>query len=167
MLSLEEFMNRWHVSNKRYVDIWIDKGLIPGAVRDKQTKTYSFPDSARRPYQGPGLKPALSADKIRAHIVKAAIERKYISAPICYTSEDEFQVYVNQLVKANLIETGVEDGIVYINSTLNSSAYSKKHLNEIHSFIEHGKEGPADDSARIIGFPVKRAPFDSVSFAFV
>ena len=60
MRDLKGFMNFAGVTKKKYVDDWIDKDLIPGAFRDKEKNTYSFPDSSRRPYRNSGLRLAVS-----------------------------------------------------------------------------------------------------------
>ncbi|MBR6950247.1 MAG: hypothetical protein IKH56_00780 [Oscillospiraceae bacterium] len=127
-------MEKVNVSKKKYVDAWIDKGLIPGAERDMETNTYRFPDSARRPYQK-GLKGGMNAERLRTHIVKAALERKYISAEICFTSPREYKVMVDALVEAGLIQRRHEDGIEYLDSTMKSEAYINRDVKELHRIV--------------------------------
>ena len=134
MMDLKQYMKKVGVSRKEYVDRWLDKGLIPGAERDAETDTYRFPDSARRPYQK-GLKGGMNADRVRTHIVKAALERKYISAEICFASPGEFQTMVDALVEAGWVVKRVEDGIEYLDSTTKSSAYRSNKLDELHKIL--------------------------------
>lgn len=135
MMDLKAYMKRAHVSKKKYVDEWIDLGLIPGADRDAEKQTYSFPDSSVRPYRSRWLKPGADADKIRAHIVKAAIARQYICAKMCFMSKGEFEAMVSEMVDAGLLRLRTEDDIVYIDSTLKSAEYKDKNLKEIRKFI--------------------------------
>lgn len=148
MLDLKDFMKKTGVTKKCYVDEWLDDGLIPGAVRNKETNAYSFPDSARRPYKCGGLKPGASAEKIRAHIVKAALLRHYVSPQTCYMSEGEFAVMVADLERAGLIVTRTEDGIEYIDSTTKSEAYKKKSIEPLTRFIQECLKSLAEGAAK-------------------
>ena len=134
MMDLKQYMKKVNVSKKKYVDNWIDKGLIPGAERDAETNTYRFPDSARRPYQK-GLKGGMNAERVRTHIVKAALERKYVSAEICFASPGEYQAMVDKLVEADLVQRRIEDGIEYLDSTTKSKAYINRNLEDLHKIV--------------------------------
>lgn len=136
MLNLKDFMEKVGVTKKCYVDSWIDKGLIPGAKRDLSTNTYTFLDSSRRPYQSHALKAGLSAEKIRAHIVKASIMRQHITASACFMSLGEFQSMIHDLSNAGLIQIRTEDEVEYYDSTTKSSEYSGKSLKEVCSFVQ-------------------------------
>jgi len=81
------------------------------------------------------LKPELSADKIRAHIVKACIQRRHITKDTCYASQGEFDGYICDLERAGLITKRLEDGIVYYDSTLRSDTYTGKSLQVIRQFV--------------------------------
>jgi len=135
MLDLKRFMNKTGVTKKKYVDIWIDNKLIPGAVRDTDNNTYSFPDSALRPYQCSALKAGIGAEKKRVHIVKAALLEQHITAEACYESPGAFKTMINDLVSAGLIQRRTEDGIEYYDSTTKSAAYKNKNIKEIRSFV--------------------------------
>ena len=127
-------MKKTKASRKAYVDKWIDNGLIPGAVRDKNG--YIFPESARRPYRDGHLKAGMSAHKIRAHIVKAVILRQHISSSTFYMSEGEFQGMIADLEKADLVIIRIEDGITYYDSTQKTKEYANKSLREIGNFVQ-------------------------------
>ena len=133
-MDLKKFMKKTGVTKKKYVDKWIDDDLIPGAVR--KDGVYSFPESARRPYRGGNLKAGLSADKIRAHIVKAAILRHHISANSCHMSAGEFSAMITDLANADLIQIRVEDGVTYYDSTQKTRDYAKKSLHELGRFVQ-------------------------------
>ena len=135
MIDLKEFMKKVGVTKPRYVQRWIDHDMIPGIIKGDTLDKTLFPDSARRPYCSRALKTNLSADKIRAHIVKACIERKHITKEICFASSGEFNGFICDLENAGLILRRVEDGITYYDSTSKSDICQKKSLNAIRDFI--------------------------------
>lgn len=134
MIGIREYMKKVGVTKLKYVDEWIDSGLIPGAVRDG--KGYHFPDSARRPYRDPHLKPGIPADKIRAHIIKAALTRRHITAKACYMSDGEFDTMIGNLADAGLLIVRTEDGIQYYDSTEKTREYLNSSLKEIGKFVQ-------------------------------
>lgn len=103
MMSLQEYMRKVGVTKTKYVERWIERNLIPGIEQGESLADTQFPDSARRPYCEGSLKPELSADKIRAHIVKACIQRRHITKDTCYASQGEFDGYICDLERAGLI----------------------------------------------------------------
>lgn len=135
MMNLQDYMAKVGVKKKKTVDEWIDKDLIPGAERDAITGEYRFLDSSRWPYRSAGLKAGANADKVRAHIVRAALERKYISAKMCFASNGEFTAMIEDLVKAELILVRYEDGIMYLDSTTKSNAFKKSSMLELRKFV--------------------------------
>lgn len=135
MMSLQEYMRKVGVTKTKYVERWIERNLIPGIEQGESLADTQFPDSARRPYCEGSLKPELSADKIRAHIVKACIQRRHITKDTCYASQGEFDGYICDLERAGLITKRLEDGIVYYDSTLRSDTYTGKSLQVICQFV--------------------------------
>lgn len=135
MMDLKAYMKKVGVTKKEYVDNWIDLKLIPGATRDEEKQSYSFLDSSLRPYRDAKLKPGIDADRVRAHIVKAAINMQYISAEICYMSRGQFDTMVSEMVDAGILQLRAEDGIVYIDSTMKSVEFKNKGVKEIRKFI--------------------------------
>lgn len=135
MMSLQEYMRKVGVTKTKYVERWIERNLIPGIEQGESLADTKFPDSARRPYCEGSLKPELSADKIRAHIVKACIQRRHITKDTCYASQGEFDGYIYDLEQAGLITKRLEDGIVYYDSTLKSDTYSGKSLQIIRQVV--------------------------------
>ena len=135
MMSLQEYMRKVGVTKTKYVERWIERNLIPGIEQGESIADTKFPDSARRPYCEGSLKPELSADKIRAHIVKACIQRRHITKDTCYASQGEFDGYICDLERAGLITKRLEDGIVYYDSTLKSDTYTDKSLQVIRQFV--------------------------------
>lgn len=128
MLTMKEFMEKVGVTKQAYVLEWIDRKLIPGV--QKEGDTYLFPDSARRPYRS-RCKPNCSAKIIRGAIVNACLKRQHISASTFCLSDGEFESYVDDLIKAELIISRKEDGIYYYDSTLKSEQFSELGVEKI------------------------------------
>mgnify|MGYP000970672116 CR=1 FL=1 len=135
MITLKEYMTQVGVTKPKYVQQWIDLDLIPGITRGDSLKDTLFPESARRPYCERWLNPGLHADRIRAHIVKACLQRRHITNRTFFISEGEFNGYIRELEEAELIRTREEDGIVYYDSTTKSNPYREKGVEEIRKFI--------------------------------
>ena len=133
-MTVKEYMKRTGVTKRKYVEEWLNKGLIPGVNKDAKTGEYIFPDSARRPYR-PRLKPTANATTIRASILNACLKREYISCTIYNMSNGEFQSFINNLLKAELISERVEDGITYYDSTPKSDGYRGKSIKAIRAFV--------------------------------
>ena len=135
MMDIKAYMKKVGVTKVKYVQRWIELDLIPGIINGDDILNAQFPDSARRPYCVGALKPGISADRIRAHIVAACLARQHISKELCYASTGEFEGFINELETASLIRKRVEDGITYFDSTDKSEAYTGKKLNEIRKFV--------------------------------
>lgn len=133
-MTLTEYMKNTGVTKRKYVEEWLDKDLIPGVSKDTQTGEYVFPNSARRPYR-PRLKSTANATTIRTSILNACLKRQYISCDIYNMSHGEFQSFVNDLLKAELIIERVEDGITYYDSTSKSDGYRGKCIKTIRKFV--------------------------------
>lgn len=133
-MTLKDYMEKTGVTKRKYVDEWLDKELIPGVVKDKNTGEYIFPDSARRPYR-PRFKPTANATTIRTSILNACLNREYISCAIYNMSNGEFLSFIGDLTKAGLISERIEDGIIYYDSTTKSDSYRGKSINVIRKFI--------------------------------
>lgn len=134
MMNLKQYMEKTGVTKKKYVVEWLNKDLIPGA--NDEGGEYSFPDSARRPYRDGHLKAGLSAEKIRAHIIKATLARQHITAVACHMSDGEFQAMISDLVEADLVRIRIEDDITYYDSTRKSEEYKNRSLREIGKFVQ-------------------------------
>lgn len=147
MMNLHDYMRKVGVTKAKYVERWITQDLIPGIEKGESLVDTKFPDSARRPYCEGSLKPGLPADKIRAHIVKACIQRKHITKDICFASQGEFDCYICDLEKAGLITKRIEDGIVYYDSTLKSDTYNDEGLAVIRQFVCDAIEAAAKGAA--------------------
>ena len=123
-MTKKEFMKKEKVKLEHTVDKWIQKNLIPGVNPIEMTGELYFPPSARRPYFPPwNLRK--DQDAIRSSIVNACLKNTYFTHTTFGINENEFDFYICQLMKADLIEPVEYDGIVYYNSTLKSSAWKQ------------------------------------------
>lgn len=133
MIDINQYIKKVGVTKKSYVQKWIDHGQIPGVQKDKDGN-YQFPDSARRPYQS-RCNSKSTAKVIRGAIVNACLKRQYISADTFSLSEKEFDSYVTDLIRAELIVKREEDGIVYYDSTLKSDSVKGEKASEIVKWV--------------------------------
>ncbi|MCM1232246.1 MAG: hypothetical protein NC489_19150 [Ruminococcus flavefaciens] len=148
MLDMNGYMKKVGVTKKKYVTDWLAKDLIPGALQDEATGEYSFPESARRPYRCSSLKANTKAPQIRAHIVKACINRQHITKDMCFMSEGEFNGMIDDLVNAGWIRRRVEDEITYYDSTERSDTYSGQPLKELVKILNSTLSVVAEAAAR-------------------
>jgi len=136
MLSLKEFKEKVGATKNKYIQEWLDQDLIPGVRKAPALEDTLFPDSARRPYRDRGKISADSgSDKIRAHIVRACCAREHISNKMCHCSPKEFEGYVNDLIKTEIIRIRVEDGITYYDATDKCAEIKKAKLNAVIKFV--------------------------------
>ncbi|MCH5198140.1 MAG: hypothetical protein J1E34_04450 [Oscillospiraceae bacterium] len=133
-MNIKDYMRKVGVSKKKYVEVWLEKGLIPGVKEDENTGELFFPPSARRPYR-PRLCNSAKASTIRASILNACLKREYISEKIYGMSKGEFLSFINDLLRSELISVRIEDGITYYDSTIKSDMYEGKSLKAIKKFI--------------------------------
>lgn len=148
MLDFYGFKEKVGVTKNEYVQEWLDNNLIPGAVKGDKITDAKFLDSSRRPYRSRWLKSDTDADKVRAHIVKACINRQHITKETCHASKGEFDGFIAELEKADLLRIRIEDGIEYYDSTLKSSAYANRSLNEIKSFVIEALKAVSEGAAK-------------------
>lgn len=148
MMNLKSFMKKVGVTKKEYVLKWLEENLIPGVVWDDELETAMFPDSARRPYRSRWLRADSNADAIRAHIVKACIDRQHILHTSCYMSRDEFRKMITELEKAGLLSIRIEDGVEYYDSTIQSGQFLNKSLREVRRFVAEMVSAVSEGAAK-------------------
>lgn len=130
-MTITVFMNNFDIKHKALVIGWIEQGLIPGAVQHSETYEWIIPDPARPPYTKARAK---NTNAIYKSIVKACIQRKHVMPVLYNISKTEFQTYIEQLDKAEIIEIAKENGISYYYATPTSEAFLKS--NNPAKFIE-------------------------------
>lgn len=130
-MTIDEFVERNRIKNKKTVCNWIKKGYIPGS----DEKLNFIPDSARMPYIEARAK---KAEAIYNSIVKAACKRKHVFPELYGICDEEFQGYIDELAKAGLIKTRITDGITYYDATLKVVNNDNKFVLEIIKMLSEG-----------------------------
>lgn len=120
-MNIETFMKNYGLKEKKTVIKWINKALIPGA---NLSKNY-IPNSARPPYTKARAK---NVSSIYCSMVKACLERRHILPKLYRLCDDEFNGYIEQLVRAGLITKRTTDNIQYYDATISATQYKKKFI---------------------------------------
>ena len=134
-MDYRAYMEKVGVSKRKYVEKWLEAGLIPGAVPGERLEEAQFPDSARRPYRSGALRAGLTAEQIRAHMVKACLLRRHIQPETFRLSTGEFQGYLAELEAAGLLRQRREDGIFYYNATPKAGEGQGMDLRALRRFV--------------------------------
>lgn len=114
---------------------WCEKNFIRGVKMINGE--YCIPDSVKEPYTRNRSK----GTTIYTSIVKATISGYDVCAALYKISDDEFNVIINQLKKAGVIDSyrDKKTGIEYYVQTLSSSEFSKFNKNKIFNFFKKMK----------------------------
>lgn len=158
MMDIDAFKAKCGISSNRYIEDWLEKGLIPGVRSGPSLEDFCFPNSARRPYRYRGkIKPITNASSIRVHIVNACIRREHITKEMCFITQNEFNDMIKDLVKCGLITVRKEDNITYYDSTSKSDLYEGKKLSIIRKFVldalEAMSKGISEGSLNVLSDP--------------
>lgn len=121
-MTIEEFAKK-NKTNKERVKKWIKKDLIPGA----DIESDFIPNSAKPPYtRAKAEKPA----SVLKSIVKATAKGYHVMPSLYNKCPEEFESYINQLVKSDLIAVRETDGITYYDPTVQSLSYNEKQISD-------------------------------------
>jgi len=111
----------------RKIKNWLEKGYIPGAIKNNANGQWVLPTSARCPYTQAR---ARKAESINFSIVKAATKRQHIFAELYHISTAEFQNYIEKLINDGYLIACEADGIIYYNATMSGEELvQQKHMN--------------------------------------
>ncbi len=136
MMDLAAFRTKCGVTKTQYVKKWIDEDLIPGVIKAPSIEDTRFPEAARRPYHDRSkIKPTSDAKDLRAHIVKACLNKEHITNKMCYITQKEFEGLIDDLVGCGLITKRVEERIEYYDSTSKCDTLMKENFRAIRQFI--------------------------------
>lgn len=134
-MTIDYFTELKGIKKKETVEMWIKKGLIPKASIEDDY----IPDSARIPYTKARAK---NAKSIYYSIISASNKHMHVMPQIYKISQGEFNHYILELEKANLISRRVEDEVEYYDITFVASQYEKKELtNLLETIIKAGTQG--------------------------
>lgn len=121
-MELAQFITESQKSDKTVMG-WIKNGLVNGAAY--VNGTYTISDLSRPPYMHASSR---SAASIRKGIVVGCKRSLSVNCKVFKISEDEFNVYVDQLIAADLIEKRVIEGVAYYFSTMRADSMSEKQI---------------------------------------
>lgn len=120
-MTLEKFMENYGLKNKRTIVDWISNGYLPGADLEKNY----VPDSARPPYTKAR---ARNAGSIYTSIVVASYKRRHVFPSLYKLCDEEFESYIDELVKAGLIVRRTTGGITYYDATVQAEDPKRKFI---------------------------------------
>lgn len=130
-MTLENFMENYGLKNKKTVVDWISKGYIPGANLEKNY----VPDSARPPYTRARAK---NAESIYMSIVDASYKRRQVFPALYRLCDEEFESYIENLVKAGLIIKRITDGVIYYDAAVQVENLKRKFILEAVKAVPNG-----------------------------
>lgn len=132
-MTIAQFMKKTGATKKKYVEEWLEAGLIPGARL--VDGVWDIPESARRPYRsrcGVNAK----ASTICTAMVNACLQRQHIMvATFPQLDQTEFDAYIAQLAAADLIALRQADGVTYYDSTAKSRAMEGEKWQKLQKFV--------------------------------
>lgn len=119
-MTIEEFAKKKNKSLETVL-LWIYQGKIPLASVDNDF----IPDSARIPCPKSSAK---SSGAILCSIVKASSKLMHVCANTYNICEDEFNGYVDQLIKAGLLVKRVSDNVSYLDATIEAERIKQNFI---------------------------------------
>ena len=125
---------------RRTVVMWINNGYIPNADLEKNY----IPNSARPPYTKARAK---NANAIYVSMVKAAYYKKHIFPALYKICDEEFNGYVEELIRCGLLRKRKTDGVTYYDATarVRPSELNQKFILSIIEAVSRGVTGATLD----------------------
>ena len=121
-MTIEEFMERNTIKNRKTVEKWIEDGLLPCAKKNKKDE-WVLSEYALPPYTASRAKHSKTACAIYKSIVTGCNQKRSVCAKIFGISDAEFKVYVDNLKKEGLIEVKKDKGCKFYFATSRSKEY--------------------------------------------
>lgn len=118
-MTIEEFMTSFNISKRSTIERWLEEDLIPGSRRNKQGE-WDLSKFARPPYTKAR---ARKASSIYISIVDGCNQRKCVFAKLYKIPQEEFQIYIDQLIRASLISVKRDRGVEFYFATPTSIDY--------------------------------------------
>jgi len=131
-MTILQFMDKFHLTNQKKVEEWLQKGLIPGAKLDNETNQWVISEHTYPPYTKARAK---NADAIYVSIVNACLNQKSVCAKLYHLTEEQFSVYIKTLNAEGLITIQNIDGVDYYFAT----PQSKKYIDDKKGLQKHVK----------------------------
>lgn len=145
-MTIDDFMQRFGITNKRKVETWIENGYIPGAIANDEGEV-AIPEEALPPYTEARAK---KKDSIFASILKGILSRKQVLPALYRMSDTEFKQYVNELERQDLITIKIVSDIEYYYPTLKAEEYiqDNSRFRKIMRQLQPITEGIASGSVK-------------------
>lgn len=118
-MNIKEFAEEYGIKNEKKIISWIDKGILPGAYK-LENGEYYISKYSKPPYTSTR---ARNCTAIYTSIVKACENRKSVCAKLYKLNEDEFNLYIEQLVEQNIIVKRTQDNSDFYYATPNSRKF--------------------------------------------
>lgn len=125
IMTIKDYSIRCNVSEKTAKQ-WIQKEYVPGA----NLETDYVPNSARPPYTEARAKVKFPTS-VFGSIMKATLKGKHVVPSLYDMCQEEFDHYIDELAKAELIRVRITDGITYYDPTLEAEVQKQNEIKEI------------------------------------
>lgn len=148
-MSLEEFMKKYNLKSRYKVISWLENDLIPGSYRNNDGE-WELSSLARPPYTQARAK---NANSIYVSIVRACIKQRGVCAKLYNLTEEEFGVYITNLIQEGLITSKTDGNAVFYFATTKSNNYIndtnglRKCIRELIEPIAYGVSKAAIEKA--------------------
>ncbi|MFQ7194750.1 hypothetical protein [Thomasclavelia spiroformis] len=128
-MNIKEFAEKYKIKNEKKIVNWIDSDILPGAYK-LDNGEYYISEYSKPPYTSAR---ARKCDAIYTSIVKACDKRKSVCAKLYKLNEDEFNLYIEQLMEKNIIEKRTYDNCDFYYATPNSKLFldDRKYRNKV------------------------------------
>gem|GEM_PF-495178 len=125
-MNIKEFKDFHNLKEtEETIESWITNGYIPGTTRNISAKEWVIPDDSWPPYTQ--ARASKKTDSIYTSILRAVTKRRRPIAKLYKLSDNEFNVYIQNLLKYDLIDFKVIDGIDYYYATTSTTSYLKSN----------------------------------------
>lgn len=104
----------------RTIKKWLDKGYILGACKNNETGEWVIPKNSLPPYTKARAK---TQSSIRKSIVTGINLNRRVFAELYSIDKAQFDIFINQLLEANIIEISVIGEYTFYNTTLKADEY--------------------------------------------
>lgn len=123
-MTVDDFMNRFDIKRRSRVMSWYDSNYIPGAYKNELGEIV-IPEEAIPPFTGARAK---QGDAVYLSLLRGVCKRRHVLPQIYNMSKNEFDFYINTLVRAGLIIVDVINDIEYYRPTLLAEEYVKENI---------------------------------------
>lgn len=131
-MTIEEFMVKEDIRNKKIVLEWIKKKYIPGVIYNEKDEII-IPNNARIPYTERGKCKGYSIYK---SFVKAYYKGKNVVPALYNITDEKFKSINTQLEEWGLVQKEKLDGLIYYNATPKGAEFISFTNTQVNKFIQ-------------------------------